>query len=98
MDPPDASAEATSDVATEVPITQAYMDRFLQAIRIETSSLKSDAKSCIHELKQEVTELELVGAGGSSGRGGRVAELEHTVETRSEDHEALWRRMGILEE
>ncbi|KAJ1150674.1 hypothetical protein NDU88_003464 [Pleurodeles waltl] len=30
--------------------------------------------------------------------GGRVADLEHTIDSRSEDQEALWRKVTALEE
>ncbi|KAJ1134921.1 hypothetical protein NDU88_001367 [Pleurodeles waltl] len=69
------------------PNTQEFLSQFLQQMRSEIGSLKTDFKTRLHDLPKEVTEL-----------GDRVSNLGHATDALSEDQEMLWCRMAILEE
>ncbi|KAJ1160619.1 hypothetical protein NDU88_001115 [Pleurodeles waltl] len=87
MDPYVAVHEPSPLTQTPAPITQAYMDGFLQERHTEISSLKTKLKSCVHDLKRDV-----------NGLGERVNDLEHTLDSCTKDQEALWCTFMILED
>ncbi|KAJ1124104.1 hypothetical protein NDU88_002566 [Pleurodeles waltl] len=87
MDSSDTPPVSPSENTFVAPITQAYMDKFLQEHRSEIVFLKSEVKTCIHELKCEVKK-----------QCGHVDDLKHTCDTRSEDQVALWYKGGTLGE
>ncbi|KAJ1154284.1 hypothetical protein NDU88_007037 [Pleurodeles waltl] len=69
------------------PITQEYMDKFLSDIKLEMVSLKADFKSCMQDLRRELTEV-----------GTKVDDIERNTDARTEDHEMLWQRKAALED
>ncbi|KAJ1084544.1 hypothetical protein NDU88_004691 [Pleurodeles waltl] len=75
-----------SDSPALVTVIQDILTHFLQEILSEIGSLKDDLKSCIKEVRHEVTEI-----------GNWVDDLERTVDARSEDQEQLWRWVKALE-
>ncbi|KAJ1203356.1 hypothetical protein NDU88_007143 [Pleurodeles waltl] len=63
------------------------MERFLWEICQEITSFKTDFKSCLNDLRRDVTAVS-----------DRVDDLGCTMDSRAEDKEALWRRVNALEE
>ncbi|KAJ1118708.1 hypothetical protein NDU88_006896 [Pleurodeles waltl] len=81
------TAQRVLEMAGPVPITQNYMNHFLKEIGSGITSLKDDLKSCIRDVQKEMPEV-----------GGRVDDLECTVDAQAEDQEMLWRLIVTLEE
>ncbi|KAJ1171259.1 hypothetical protein NDU88_003129 [Pleurodeles waltl] len=80
----------TGQIALTPPsfsVTQDYMEKFLVDIRQEICSLKTDFKSCLNDLRKDVTAV----------RESKDA-LKRIVGSRSEDQEEFWRRLNALEE
>ncbi|KAJ1112165.1 hypothetical protein NDU88_000433 [Pleurodeles waltl] len=80
------SSETPSGFAP-VPIPQEYMDRFFKEIRYDISLIKIDIKLCLQDIRKEVSEI-----------GGRLEDLERTVDAHTQDQEMLWHRVATLEE
>ncbi|KAJ1107488.1 hypothetical protein NDU88_004878 [Pleurodeles waltl] len=81
------SAPQAPEVSTTQPISQEYMEKFLNDTRLEIDCLKTDFTSCMQDLRRDITEV-----------GSCVDDLERTMYSRTENQEMLWRRMTALEE
>ncbi|KAJ1128276.1 hypothetical protein NDU88_006655 [Pleurodeles waltl] len=64
-------------------MTQDYLEKIVNGICQEISSLKTDFRSCLHDINDV------------AGLGDRVDDLEHTS---AKDQQMLWRLVNALEE
>ncbi|KAJ1186726.1 hypothetical protein NDU88_003507 [Pleurodeles waltl] len=83
----EGTLDSKDDPPTPTNVTQNILTQFLQEICAEIGSLNDNFKLCSKDVCREVTEI-----------GSRVDDLEHTVDTRAEDQEFLWRCVNALEQ
>ncbi|KAJ1133491.1 hypothetical protein NDU88_011779 [Pleurodeles waltl] len=73
------SSSSPPQETSEPPlITQDYMAQFLNDIKQEIGSLRVDFKTCLQDLQRDITEV-----------GTRVDDLEHTMDSCTEDQKVL---------
>lgn len=84
---PAAVEVASTEGASSEPVTQSFMAQFMQELKSEIGSLRSEVQACVKDLRKEVGEL-----------GGRMDDMEKTLDARTEDQEHLWQRLATLEE
>ncbi|KAJ1127057.1 hypothetical protein NDU88_005463 [Pleurodeles waltl] len=79
--------ETSPELTPSALLTQTNMDNFLSKMQAEIVSLKTKFSSFIHKIKH-----------GIDGRGERVNVMEETLDSSTEDLEALSRRVFTLED